>query len=206
MHERLQRYLRDRVAAEREAVPAGAFTLYVHPTEDHPFLNYAIPNEGAAPDDGSALAAAAGERGLMPRVEAVQPCAPWVGDMPGYEIEDELRLMATEAPIPQDSEAEIVVVTLEQRRVAYVRAAEDALLTHSALPAQNRAPCGQIGGTGGDSRVPRSAVRRHHSAVPRPRRRCRSSASASSADAAPGRPCGGCYGGRIHPCWVRSSL
>ena len=110
MHERLQRYLRDRVAAEREAVPAGAFTLYLHPSEDHPFLNYAIPKEGAEPDDGSALAAAAAERGLMPRVEAVQPCAPWVGDLPGYEIEDELRLMATEAPIPQDSEAEIVVV------------------------------------------------------------------------------------------------
>src|SRR5262249_52793084 len=110
MHERIQRYLRDRVAAEREAVPAGAFTLYVHPTEDHPFLNYAIPNENAEPDDGSALAAAAGERGLMPRVEAVQPCAPWVGDMPGYEIEDELRLMATEAPVELASEAEIVVV------------------------------------------------------------------------------------------------
>ena len=62
MHERIQRYLRDRVAAEREAVPAGAFTLYIHPTEDHPFLNYAIPNEGAEPDDGSALAAAAGQR------------------------------------------------------------------------------------------------------------------------------------------------
>jgi predicted GNAT family acetyltransferase len=110
MHARIQRYLRDRVAVEREPVPAGAFTLYVHPTEDHPFLNYAIPNEGAEPDDGSALTAAAHERGLMPRVEAVQPCAPWVGDMPGYEIEEELRLMATEAPVAQESEAELVVV------------------------------------------------------------------------------------------------
>jgi GNAT superfamily N-acetyltransferase len=110
MHERIQRYLRDRVAAEREAVPAGAFTLYVHPTEDHPFLNYAIPNEGAEPDDGSALVAAAQERGLMPRVEGVQPCAPWVRDMPGYEIEDELALMATEAPVAQESDADLVVV------------------------------------------------------------------------------------------------
>jgi GNAT superfamily N-acetyltransferase len=110
MHERIQRYLRDRVAAEREAVPAGAFTLYVHPTEDHPFLNYAIPNDGAEPDDGSALVAAARERGLMPRVEAVEPCAPWVRDLPGFEIEDDLRLMATEAPVAQESEAEIVVV------------------------------------------------------------------------------------------------
>jgi len=118
MHERIQRYLRDRVAAEREAVPAGAFTLYLHPTEDHPFLNYAIPNEGAEPDDGAALAAAAGERGLMPRVEAVQPCAPWVRDMPGYEVEEELRLMATEAPVALDSPAEIVVVSKGSPEVA----------------------------------------------------------------------------------------
>jgi predicted GNAT family acetyltransferase len=118
MHERIQRYLRDRVAAEREAVPAGAFTLYVHPTEDHPFLNYAIPNEGAEPDDGSALVAAARERGLMPRVEAVQPCAPWVRDLPGFEVEDELRLMATEAPVAQESEAEIVVVRKGSPHVA----------------------------------------------------------------------------------------
>jgi GNAT superfamily N-acetyltransferase len=110
MHERIQRYLRDRIAAEREAIPAGAFTLYKHPTEDHPFLNYAVPNEGAEPDDGSALAAAARERGLIPRVEAVQPCAPWVRDMPGYTIEDELRLMACDSPVPLGSEAEIVVV------------------------------------------------------------------------------------------------
>ena len=111
MHQRIQRYLRDRVAAEREAIPAGAFTLYLHPTEkQHPFLNYAIPDEGAEPDDGAALAAAARERGLVPRVEAVQPCAPWVRDMPGYAIEDELRLMACEEPVALSSDAEIVVV------------------------------------------------------------------------------------------------
>jgi predicted GNAT family acetyltransferase len=118
MHERIQRYLRDRVAAEREPVPAGAFTLYVHPTDDHPFLNYAIPNAGAEPDDGSALVAAARERGLMPRVEAVQPCAPWVRDLPGFEVEDELRLMATQAPVEQESEAEIVVVRKGSPHVA----------------------------------------------------------------------------------------
>ena len=126
MHERIQRYLRDRVAAEREPVPAGAFTLYVHPTEDHPFLNYAIPNEHAGPDDGSALTAAAQERGLMARVEAVQPCAPWVRDMPGYEVEEELRLMATEEPIELESEAEIVVVRQGSPHVAGLMRAQMA--------------------------------------------------------------------------------
>jgi len=68
MHERIARYLRNRVAAEREAVPAGAFTLYIHPTEDHPFLNYAMPNEDAEPDEGGELIEAAEGRGLMPRI------------------------------------------------------------------------------------------------------------------------------------------
>jgi ribosomal protein S18 acetylase RimI-like enzyme len=118
MQERIQRYLRDRVAAEREAIPAGAFTLYKHPNDDHPFLNYAIPNEDAEPDDGSALAAAARARGLIPRVEAVQPLAPWVRDLAGYTIEDELRLMACEAPVALDSDAEIVVVRKGSPHVA----------------------------------------------------------------------------------------
>src|SRR5213076_2434848 len=118
MHERIARYLRNRVAAEREAVPAGAFTLYVHPTEDHPFLNYAIPNEDAESDDGSALVAAARERGLMPRVESVLPCAPWVRDLTGFEVEDELRLMAADAPVALDSDAEIVVVRKGSPHVA----------------------------------------------------------------------------------------
>jgi GNAT superfamily N-acetyltransferase len=118
MHERIQRYLRNRVAAEREAIPAGAFTLYKHPTEDHPFLNYAVPNAGADPDDGSALVAAARERGLVPRVEAVQPCAPWVRDLPGFKVEEELRLMACDAPVPLECEAEIAVVRTGSPHVA----------------------------------------------------------------------------------------
>jgi predicted GNAT family acetyltransferase len=126
MHQRIQQYFHDRLTAEREAVPAGAFTLYVHPTEDHPFLNYAIPNIGAEPDDGNALVAAARARGLMPRVESVEPCAPWVRDLPGFEIEDELRLMATEAPVAQESEAQIVVVRKGSPHVAGLMRAQMA--------------------------------------------------------------------------------
>jgi len=111
MHLRIQRYLRDVVAAEREPVEAGAFTLYLHPTEkQHPFLNYAIPNEGAEPDDGSALVAAARARGLVPRVEAVEPCAPWVRDLPGFEIELEPPLMTCAQPVDLESPAELVLV------------------------------------------------------------------------------------------------
>jgi predicted GNAT family acetyltransferase len=110
MHLRIQRYLRAVIGLEREPVAAGAFTLYVHPTEDHPFLNYAIPNEGAEPDDGAALQAAARARGLVPRIEAVEPEAPWVRDLPGFELEGDLRLMTCEQPVELDAVAEIVVV------------------------------------------------------------------------------------------------
>jgi len=125
MHERIQRYLRAVVAADREPIPAGAFTLYLHPTERmHPFLNYAIPNEGADPDDGTALVAAARERGLVPRIEAIEPCAPWVRDLPGFEVELEPPLMACSTPVELSSPAELVVVRAGSPHVAGLLAAQ----------------------------------------------------------------------------------
>jgi GNAT superfamily N-acetyltransferase len=125
MHERIQRYLRAVVAAEREPIPAGSFTLYLHPTErTHPFLNYAIPTEGAEPDDGTALVAAARERGLVPRIEAIEPCAPWVRDLPGFEIELEPPLMACSAPTELSSPAELMVVRAGSPRVRDLLAAQ----------------------------------------------------------------------------------
>lgn len=125
MHERIQRYLRAVVATEREPVPAGAFTLYLHPTErTHPFLNYAIPNAGAAPDDGSTLVAAARARGLVPRIEAIEPCAPWVRELPGFEIELEPPLMACSSPVGLSSRAELVVVRAGSPHVAGLLAAQ----------------------------------------------------------------------------------
>lgn len=125
MHERIQRYLRDRAAAGREAVPAGGFTLYLHPVmRRHPFLNYAIPKEGADPDDGSALIAAARERKLVPRVEAVEPCAPWVRDMPGFEIELEPPLMTCTEPVALASRAKLVAVEPGSQHVGALLAAQ----------------------------------------------------------------------------------
>jgi GNAT superfamily N-acetyltransferase len=127
MHERIQRYLRARAAAGREAVPAGAFTLYLHPVmRRHPFLNYAIPDEDAEPDDGSALVAAARARDLVPRIEAVEPCAPWIRDLPGFEIELEPPLMACSEPVALSSPARIVAVDPGSPRVAALLAAQHA--------------------------------------------------------------------------------
>jgi GNAT superfamily N-acetyltransferase len=125
MHDRIQRYLRTRAAAGREAVAAGAFTLYLHPVmRRHPFLNYAIPNEAGQPDDGSALVSAARARGLMPRIEAVEPCAPWVRDLPGFEIELEPPLMTCAKPLALSSPAKLVPVKPGSRLVAALLAAQ----------------------------------------------------------------------------------
>ena len=50
--ERVQASIRAVNAAERESVVAGPFTLYRSRTSDHPYLNYAVPDAGAAAWDG----------------------------------------------------------------------------------------------------------------------------------------------------------
>jgi ribosomal protein S18 acetylase RimI-like enzyme len=75
--ERVQASIRAVNAAERERVCAGAFTLYRHPTSDHPYLNYAVPNAGARAWEGiDDLREAFTSLGLQPRLEFVAECAP----------------------------------------------------------------------------------------------------------------------------------
>ena len=110
---RTQSYLRSVVAAEREAVQAGSYVLYLSPFGDHAYLNYAIPAEGAESGDGAELVAAARERGLVPRLEFVEPCFPWVEAAlapAGFEVEARLRVMTCSAPLGCESPAEIVRV------------------------------------------------------------------------------------------------
>jgi ribosomal protein S18 acetylase RimI-like enzyme len=123
---RLSTYLRDAAAADREAVAAGAFVLYVHPRSDHPYLNYAIPAEGATSGDGAELVAAARQRGLVPRLEFIEPCFPWVEAAlapAGFAVEARLRLMTCNRPRECESPAEIVVL---ERGSPLIRAAMSA--------------------------------------------------------------------------------
>jgi GNAT superfamily N-acetyltransferase len=95
-HDRLQRYLRSVVEREREPIAAGAFVLYVHPHDPHPFLNYAIPAPGATEGDGAELIGVARARGLVPRLEYLESCFPWVEQSlsaSGFARETHLRLM-----------------------------------------------------------------------------------------------------------------
>jgi predicted GNAT family acetyltransferase len=95
-HDRIQRYLRSVVAREREPVTAGAFVLYVHPSDPHPFLNYAIPAPDATAGDGAELIRVARARGLVPRLEYLERCFPWAEESlsaSGFAREAHLRLM-----------------------------------------------------------------------------------------------------------------
>jgi GNAT superfamily N-acetyltransferase len=110
---RIQSYLRSVVAAEREAVKAGSYVLYLNPFSDHAYLNYAIPVEGASSGDGAELVAAARERGLVPRLEFIEPCFPWVEDAlapVGFIVEGRLRVMTCSQALDCASPAEIVRV------------------------------------------------------------------------------------------------
>lgn len=93
---RVQQYLRSVVESGRQPVPAGAFVLYVHPTETHPFVNYAIPVSGATSGDGRELIRAARSHGLVPRLEYLESCFPWVEESlaaDGFMLEARLPLM-----------------------------------------------------------------------------------------------------------------
>ena len=81
---RLQDALRQMAAEGREVVTVAPFTAYLDRGTDLRYLNYAVPDAGAAaPWDRAAieaLAAACAERGRLPRLEVVERCWPGLGD------------------------------------------------------------------------------------------------------------------------------
>src|SRR3954447_11057305 len=95
---RLQRYLRGTAARGREVVRAGPFTAYLDRSDALRFLNYAIPDEGAAPTakDAAELARAFAARDRLPRLEYVEDEAPGLAaalEAAGYAREATLDLM-----------------------------------------------------------------------------------------------------------------
>jgi ribosomal protein S18 acetylase RimI-like enzyme len=93
---RIQHYLRSVVEREREPIPAGAFVLYLHPSDTHPFLNYAIPAPDAIEEHGTELIRVARAHGRVPRLEYLESCFPWVEESlssNGFALESRLRLM-----------------------------------------------------------------------------------------------------------------
>ena len=107
----LQRYLRTAAARGRDAERVGPFVALFDPHTAHPYLNYAIPDDGArpTPSDVAALIAAFDRRGRVPRLEylpAVAPEAEAALLSAGLTVQDRLPLMVCTpdtlvAPSPQ---------------------------------------------------------------------------------------------------------
>ncbi|WP_081736602.1 GNAT family N-acetyltransferase [Amycolatopsis orientalis] len=94
----LQSYIRTTAAKFRETERIGPFLATYYLEADSPFLNYAIPDDGAVPtgDDVDALTEAFRRRGLLPRLEFLTeavPAAEAVLVGRGYTLERRVPLM-----------------------------------------------------------------------------------------------------------------
>lgn len=115
---RIQQYLRSVVARGRESIPAGAFVLYVHPSNPHPYLNYAIPRADAAAGDGAELIRVARSRDLVPRLEYLESCFPWVEESlsaDGFTCEGRLPVMTCAPDALARDANDIELVRVEPR-------------------------------------------------------------------------------------------
>ncbi|HLJ66934.1 MAG TPA: GNAT family N-acetyltransferase, partial [Chloroflexota bacterium] len=97
---RIQAYLRDVTARERETERIGPFLATFSRSSANPFLNYAIPDDGAAPsaDEIADLIRSYERHGLRPRLEYITRSAPLV-EAPlleaGFRVEGRLALMTS---------------------------------------------------------------------------------------------------------------
>jgi ribosomal protein S18 acetylase RimI-like enzyme len=106
---RIQSYLRVAAPRGRDHAQVGPFLATFNRDTENPYLNYAIPDDDAAPapDDVAALVAAYREAERKPRLEYIPAVAPAVEAAlrrAGFEVEARTPLMvydATAAPAPR---------------------------------------------------------------------------------------------------------
>lgn len=96
----LQQFLRTAASRGRSVTRVGPFLVTINEGTDHPFLNYAIPDDAAVPseEDVRGLVAAFASAGRVPRLEYLERCAPAVLpalEAAGFTLEGNLRAMTT---------------------------------------------------------------------------------------------------------------
>ena len=132
MQSRIQSYLRFAASQQRDTERIGPFLATFSRHSTNPYLNYAIPDDGAAPSlaDVKALIAAYSQRGRKSRLEYVAKLAPAVEETlisAGFTVEGRLPLMtctpASEKllPLPPDIELIVPVSQAEILRTAAVQ-------------------------------------------------------------------------------------
>lgn len=114
----LQSYIRTTAAKFRETERIGPFLATYYLEASSPFLNYAIPDDGAVPtsDDIAQLTEAFRERGLTPRLEFLTEAVPAAEAAlveGGYTLERRVPLMicTPEQIVEQPKPAGITLVT-----------------------------------------------------------------------------------------------
>jgi GNAT superfamily N-acetyltransferase len=99
----LQAHIRRAAAAGRTTERVGPFLATFSPHSDNPYLNYAVPDDGARPADAdvAGLTAAYRKRDLVPRLEFLADTAPEAETAlraAGYTVELRIPLMLCPPP------------------------------------------------------------------------------------------------------------
>ncbi|XZN90536.1 MAG: GNAT family N-acetyltransferase [Microcoleus sp.] len=135
MNSRIQSYLRFAASQQRDTEQIGPFLATFSSHSANPYLNYAIPDEGATPSVAhvNGLIAAYSGRGRKPRLEYVAKLAPAVEDAlisAGFTIEGRLPLMictpGSEKLLPVPPEIELILPVSEAEMFATVAAQNEA--------------------------------------------------------------------------------
>lgn len=105
MFSAIQSYLRKSASRGRTVERVGPFMVTITPSEENPYLNYAIPDDGAEPTDEevAALIACFEKHRRTPRLEFIPQNAPAVEpalSAAGFASEGEIPLMVYDSTLP----------------------------------------------------------------------------------------------------------
>ncbi|TAG68159.1 MAG: GNAT family N-acetyltransferase [Oscillatoriales cyanobacterium] len=135
MESRIQAYLRFAASQQRDTEHIGPFLATFSPHTTNPYLNYAIPEDGATPSlaDVNALIAAYSDRDRQPRLEYVTKLAPAVEEAlisAGFTVEGRLPLMictpGSEKLLPIPPEIELILPVSDDELLGTVAAQNEA--------------------------------------------------------------------------------
>ncbi len=131
----IQTYIRSGVGRGRAMERVGPFLVTFSHRSDNPYLNYAIPDDGATPSsaDVTALVTAYQRRGRVPRLEYLTSVAPAVEATlvaGGFVVEGRLPIMVctpdSVRDLPVASGIELVVPASDDDILAMVTAQNEA--------------------------------------------------------------------------------
>ncbi|MEO8395157.1 MAG: GNAT family N-acetyltransferase [Chloroflexota bacterium] len=131
----IQAYLRKSASRDRLTEQIGAFLATITPSDDNPYMNYAIPNDGAAPTstDVAALITAYQRHQRKPRLEYIRELAPQVEPAliaGGFVVEQTTPLMiydpASAQTVSLDAGIELIPPQLDQDIIDMAAAQREA--------------------------------------------------------------------------------